>query len=236
VNPLDLDFSFPNIVTPGFTSYQNPPLPFQNSENYNQVPDGSWFLPNAKFPNAFDCFSTHHFSDRGTDQGSSQGLNHTPLSVYDPDSCHLYRPEIPPGSGFSCPPTTTTSLDLQLPTDLQLLSQGMLPDTEHLHTRISPSYIISEIQNTPEITSVPSTKNEVRSGPAPWDNISSKEFKPNGSRKDVKVTRKAGRRRGHLAPETAKKAQKMRHIRACLPCSILKITVTSLTNVEQIFG
>jgi hypothetical protein len=63
--------------------------------------------------------------------------------------------------------------------------------------------------------------------PMNWQHISSTELKPHEVIKDTRNPRKfAGRRHGRLNPDTAKNAQEMRHIRACLPCSILKIKVS----------
>lgn len=62
--------------------------------------------------------------------------------------------------------------------------------------------------------------------PADWQHISSADLKPHEAIKDSKILRKAaGRRHGRLNSETAKGARVMRHIRACLQCSILKTKV-----------
>jgi hypothetical protein len=63
------------------------------------------------------------------------------------------------------------------------------------------------------------------SEPNNWQHISSTEVKPHEAIKDVKQNRKYGRRHGRLRPEIAKHAREMRHLRACLPCVIMKMTV-----------
>jgi hypothetical protein len=74
------------------------------------------------------------------------------------------------------------------------------------------------------------------SQPLNWEHMSSKDLESRQAVKGPKHPRKAGgRRRGRLNPDTAKDAKEMRHLRACLPCSILKTKVSRSRHapVEQ---
>jgi hypothetical protein len=85
---------------------------------------------------------------------------------------------------------------------------------------------LHEIGNATSMKTQPAEKRRVLE-PSNWQHISSTELKPHESIKDNRAPRKtAGRRHGRLKPKTAKGAQEMRHIRACLPCSILKVKVS----------
>ena len=85
---------------------------------------------------------------------------------------------------------------------------------------------VNETENATVMNIEPTKKRRLLE-PMNWQHISSTELKPHEVIKDTRNRRKfAGRRHGRLNPETAKNAQEMRHIRACLPCSILKIKVS----------
>jgi hypothetical protein len=58
-----------------------------------------------------------------------------------------------------------------------------------------------------------------------WFNLNSSEVQASGRMNHPKPKRNSGRRKGHLRPENAEKARKMRKIGACLQCRLMKITV-----------
>ena len=107
-----------------------------------------------------------------------------------------------------------------------IVSKESSYNSEDLQVTQSLNNNVNETENTTVMKTQPAKKRRLLE-PMNWQHISSTELKPHEVIKDTRNLRKlAGRRHGRLNPETAKNAQEMRHIRACLPCSILKIKVS----------
>ena len=58
-----------------------------------------------------------------------------------------------------------------------------------------------------------------------WVNLSSKDVEPNEAIKVPNEPRNPAKRKGQLRTEVAKGAGEMRKVRACVPCSLSKVTV-----------
>lgn len=109
--------------------------------------------------------------------------------------------------------------------DSELHGTFHAPDSLHAINNMTKDVLENEFTTTTKLTAA--LKKDWLPKPLDWEHISSTELKPHEAIKEVKYPRKTGgRRHGRLNPETAKHAQEMRHLRACLPCSILKIKVS----------
>jgi hypothetical protein len=126
----------------------------------------------------------------------------------------------------------THSTDMGPPAvSCNIVSNGAFCDSENLRIDQFMDKGVQETENTRSTKTLP-TKRRRLLEPTNWQHISSTECKPHEEITDVKHQRKTGgRRNGRLNAETAKNAQKMRHIRACLPCSILKIKVSRSSSL-----
>jgi hypothetical protein len=129
-------------------------------------------------------------------------------------------------------PENTTCMLSDCPSDL---SDGLQCSTsnelEILPHRHSHRKIMSENKNTKGLGSNATREEDILPEQPNWMHISSTELKPHEAIKDLKQKRKAGRRHGRLKPETAKHAREMRHLRACLPCVIMKMSVSWSRNI-----
>jgi hypothetical protein len=105
------------------------------------------------------------------------------------------------------------------------LQYGKSHNAESSQLYQSPGEIARKTENELCLKSTATEEEDQASEPTNWQHISSTEVKPHEEFKDVKQKRKSGRRHGRLKPEIAKHAREMRHLRACLPCVIMKITV-----------
>ncbi|KAE9378477.1 hypothetical protein N431DRAFT_528799 [Stipitochalara longipes BDJ] len=121
-----------------------------------------------------------------------------------------------------------TSLELE---NIFIPSDTLQFDTSHnsgllrlLGYHDPPDKVISHNENTMGVNSKITREDNLLSETMNWQHISSTELRPHEAIKDVKQKRKSGRRYGRLKPETAKNAREMRHLRACLPCAIMKMS------------
>jgi hypothetical protein len=120
----------------------------------------------------------------------------------------------------------TSEISVQPPLNWDLTSGGVFYDPESLQPNLHIADDILENGSVINIETTPVMEQYGPSEPLKWEHMSSTNLKPHEVIKNVKPLRKAGRRHGRLNPETAKGAQEMRNLRACLPCAILKIKVS----------
>ena len=136
-------------------------------------------------------------------------------------SSPFYSFEVPLASDAWYLPETVSMNPQQTP----LIWDSMSYDTLHPESfqvrHYTPKGVLKN-ENATTITTTPAKEQNRLSESLKWQHISSTELKPHEVIKDIENPRKVGRRHGRLNVETARNAQQMRHLRACLPCSIQK--------------
>jgi hypothetical protein len=153
------------------------------------------------------------------------------IAVSSQSSRHCLNEYSPIPKAPSYAENTTCMISDQPPHLSDGLHYGTFNELERLHHHQSHREIMSENKNTKDLGSNTTRKEDVQSERPNWLHMSSTEMKPHEAIKDIKQKRKVGRRHGRLKPETAKHAREMRHLRACLPCVIMKMSVSWSRNI-----
>jgi hypothetical protein len=100
---------------------------------------------------------------------------------------------------------------------------GLNDDTQLSNVLANPEDRIEHTETS--TTTSPRGKHIKYARSLSWLNLNSSEVQASGRMNHPKPKRNSGRRNGHLRPENAEKARKMRKIGACLQCRLMKIPV-----------